>query len=745
MKILKIFIFILAIISSSKINAFEIKDVQISGNKRVSIDTIIETIKFKKNNKYSPNDLNEFQKKLFETNFFKDVKIKVFENILKIDVSENPLINFFYIDGIINKKREDDTYDSLNLGSNKIFSDYLLKEDINIIKKIFQQSGYYNAVVEPKLSLLPDNTINLILNINRGEKLKINKIYFIGNNNYSNSFLQNVISSSEYGWWKFLSSSSTVVQDRVNYDVSLLKLFYLNEGYYDVQIITSDIDLINSGMANITFSINSGPKYNFSNYSINNSENLLNEKLYSQVDIILKNQINGNFSLKKIDNVKEKIYNLINANKLAFVNFKIDFVKIENNKINLIVNFYKTNDIFVNKIDVSGNSLTEEEVIRRNLIFAEGDAFVEYKLNKSIDNLKSTYIFSDIKTNKNFINENLLNINIDVEEQPTGSISAGIGVGSNSSNISTGIQEKNLFGKGINTNTSLTLGTDKISGIASVDLPDFKNTGNTFETDLYILRTDYDNVGYESTVVGSDLGISYDIYEDINIGIKSGLERDKITTSESASALYKSRSGTYMTYKTSYNISSDKRNRKFQPSEGYRLGFGQTLGLPGSDIPYLNNNIYGSYYHTFTKNVIMNVKAGANAINSLNNKDIKLSDRKFLSAKKLRGFESRGIGPKDGKEHVGGNYSTYTSVSSTVPNFTPEKWRLDTIFFIDTGNVWGVDYDDSKDSNKLRSSLGLAIDWISPLGPLSFVFSETISKATGDLDQSFSFELGSSF
>jgi len=289
------------------------------------------------------------------------------------------------------------------------------------------------------------------------------------------------------------------------------------------------------------------------------------------------------------------------------------------------------------------------------------------------------------------------------------------------------------------------LGTEKISGIVSFNFPDYKFTGNQIGYDIYVESTDFDNAGYESTVAGNSASIKYDLFEDVSLKTGLGIERDKITTNSSASALYKSRKGNYMTYKGFYVLENDQRDRKFQTTNGHKVGFGQTIAVPGSDIPYLGNDVFGSYYKSLNKDYIVNLKAGASSINAFNNKDVKLSDRKFLSSKNLRGFESYGVGPKDGKDHIGGNYSAYTSIASTFPNPFPEKWNANSIMFLDAGNVWGVDYDSSKDSDKIRSSAGIALDWISPLGPLSFTFAETISSAKGDKEESFSFKIGSSF
>ena len=722
-----------------------IDKIVVNGNSRISQTTIENTMQIKRGKNYSASDLNSLQKKLFETNFFENVILNLSNNILTITVKENPIVDFFYINGIQNSEREKIIYDNIELGNNKIFSESILKRDIEKIKEIYLESGFFNVNIIPKISKLKGNSLNVILDIERDEKYRIKRVFFIGDKFFKSSTLSDVVSSSEHGWWKFLSSSSTVNEKRIEYDESLLKNFYLNEGFIDAQVISSNIDIVSSEYANITFSINSGKKYFFSKFNVIDKENNLTDENIRIIKDLGKEKLEGHYSQKVINNLRDQIYDYLIKNKIEFVKFDIQTGITENNKVNVFLNFKKTKRQFINLINVKGNSITEEGVIRRNLVFSEGDTFANHKLENSKDNLKATGIFKEIKTNITKVGDELIDLEVEVEEQPTGSISAGLGVGSSGSSVSTGVQEKNLFGKGINVNSNVSLGTDQIKGIVSFDLPDYKYSGNELGYDIYVTATDFDNAGYESTVAGNSLSIKYDLFEDISLKTGLGIEHDKITTSSSASALYKSRKGNYLTYKGFYSIENDKRDRKFQTTNGYKVGFGQTMAVPGSDIPYLGNDIYGSYYKSFNKDYIINVKAGASSINAFNDKDVKLSDRKFLTSKNLRGFENYGVGPKDGKDHIGGNYTAYTGLSSTFPNPLPEKWNAKSIIFLDAGNVWGVDYDSTKDIDKVRSSAGISLDWISPLGPLSFTFSEAISKATGDKDESFSFKIGSSF
>ncbi|RZO89280.1 MAG: outer membrane protein assembly factor BamA [alpha proteobacterium HIMB114] len=730
---------------SSTVFADEKSNYEILGNKRISDQTILSIIEFKKNKNYKIDDLNNFQKKLYNTNYFSKVSIKINKNKISIVVEENPIIDFFYINGVVNNKREEFFYENLSLGQNKIFSEALLKKDIETIKANYQDAGFFDVSVDTSISKISGNALNVVINVERKEKYKINRIYFIGNKKYKSSTLSDVVSSSEKGWWKFLGSSSLVNKNRINFDKNLLKRFYLNNGFYDVQITSSDINFIGNNQADITFSINSGDKYVFSKYELLDKEKNLNEKNIKDLKKIISKKLEGNYSQKKLDDINKLLNEYLRNKKIEFVTFFNNVKKTSNQRLDIEFRFVKKPRRYVNLINISGNTITEEKVIRRNLLFSEGDSFLDYKVSKSIDKIKSLRIFKDVKFKTQNSGNEKVDLNISVEEQPTGSVSAGIGVGSSGSTVSSTIVEKNLFGKGITLDGNVSIGTEKVSGNVGLSLPDFMNTDNTFNYNIFAITTDFTNSGYESKKIGNGLSTQYNVYEDISLRTGFGIDLDKINTNDTASDLYKAREGDYLTYKGFYSISNDKRNSKFQPSKGYRIGFGQGLALPGSDITYIENNLDAAVYHSISNDYILSLKSGLNTINSIGDEDIKLSDRKFLRQSKLRGFESYGVGPKDGSDHIGGNYSAYASLSSTIPNPIPDSWNAKSFIFFDAGNIWGVDFDDSLDSNKIRSSAGVSLEWVSPLGPLSITLAENISKADGDLDEGFSFQIGSSF
>ncbi|MFL2525756.1 MAG: outer membrane protein assembly factor BamA [Pelagibacteraceae bacterium] len=730
---------------SSTVYSDENKNYEILGNKRISDQTILSIIEFKKNKNYKIDDLNNFQKKLYNTNYFSKVSIKINKNKINIAVEENPIIDFFYINGVINNKREEFFYENLSLGQNKIFSESLLKKDIESIKANYQNAGFFDVSVDTTISKISGNALNVVINVQRKEKYKINRIYFIGNKKYKSSTLSDVVSSSEKGWWKFLGSSSLVNKNRINFDKNLLKRYYLNNGFYDVQITSSDINFIGNNLADITFSINSGVKYLFSKHEIFDEEKNLNKNNIKDINKIINKKLKGTFSQKKLEDINKLLNEYLRNKKIEFVTFFNKVKKTSDDRLDVEFRFVKKPRKYVNLINISGNTITEEKVIRRNLLFSEGDSFLDYKVSKSIDKIKSLRIFKDVKFKTQNSGNEQVDLNISVEEQPTGSVSAGIGVGSSGSTVSSTIIEKNLLGKGITLDGNVSVGTEKVSGNVNLSLPDFMNTDNTFNYNIFAISTDFTNSGYESKKIGNGLSTQYNVYEDITLRTGFGIDLDKINTNATASDLYKSREGDYLTYKGFYSISNDKRNSKFQPSKGYRVGFGQGLALPGSDITYIENNLDAAVYHLISDDYIFSLKSGLNTINSIGDEDIKLSDRKFLRQSKLRGFESYGVGPKDNSDHIGGNYAAYTSLSSTIPNPIPDSWNAKSFIFFDAGNVWGVDFDESLDSNKIRSSTGVSLEWVSPLGPLSITLSENISKADGDLEESFSFQIGSSF
>ena len=714
----------------------------IQGNKNISSSTIkslapndIQSLK--------PNVVNNYQKKLYETGFFENIKIEIKNDSLYVSVLENPLINFFYLDGIKKKELNNKVFDLIKIRENTIFQKYIINNDIKNINNFLNNVGYLNNKISTQIIKIENNKVNIFYNIELNEKFKINRIFFIGDKYFKSSTLKDVIYLSEHGWWKFFSSSTTPSESFINYDISNLKKFYLNEGFYDVQINSNTIRLVNNNQVNLTYSINAGKKYYISEVKLIDNSRVLKDE-------------NINFIQKKFKVIKDEIYNQSLIKELSNdiskylsdsnLDLNLDFEVIKNSNEKLILSFF-VNEILdkkiIDKIIITGNDITDDFVIRNNLFFSEGDFFNKNKLNDSIAKLKGKNLFEKIDYDLLNLDENRLQLTIKVIEQPTGEISAGAGGGTNGVAISGSLNERNFLGKGISVNSNVNIGTQRAFGSIRYSNPDFKNSGNTLSTSVFVENNDFENTSYENKIIGTSVSLYYEIYDKLYFQPGIAADLDSLSAHSDASALIKKREGDFYTTKLFYNLSKNTKNRDIQATDGYVFGAGQDLSFL-SDIPYIKNRIFGSYYNEYIENFVGSIRYRAEAINGFD-EDIKYSDRLFVSNNYLRGFADKGIGPKLENDFIGGNYAFYTSFSSTIPNGLPEKWNATTNIFFDVANVWGVDDKSTDDSNQVRSSLGLGFSWVSPLGPISFTYAKPISKANTDDVENFNFNIGSAF
>jgi outer membrane protein insertion porin family len=725
----------------------EIKEVKILGNKRVSSNTI-DTLVDKKITEIDSIYINNLTRKIYNTEFFSNVKISYINNILNISVEENPIINFFYINGIVGSDL-DEINKIVTLKENSIFSISKLKKDLEDIKDYFKSLGYYFAVVDPEVIKIEDNQINLILNISKNDISKIKNIYFIGDKYFNSSQLLDIISSTEDSWWSFFSNSS-LNEDRVENDKKLLKLFYKSKSFYDVQIETTFASLDKNNNFILTYSINSGKKYKFGDIEIKSETSILKDSNILDIknisEKIIKNKM---YSMPALSVIEKQVNTYLENEKYANIEIDIEEIKKSDDKINLIIKLNSLKKTLISKINIYGNSITEEKVIRDNLLISEGDILNVTKIKKSIDNINSKNIFrkTEYKISDSDIQKNSKDLNLYVKEQPTGSIAAGIGYGSNGGILEGSINERNFLGKGIDLNFTGRLASEKVSGVFSYIDPNFKNTEKELANYFFSESDDYSNAGYTSKRIGDRLGTKYEIYEDIYFKPFVILQFDKLETNDNASSLLRSRDGNFTTTTLGFNLLADFRNSKTLPTSGSLLFFDQSYATLISNVPAVQTSVGSTFYQEIiNEKFIGSAKLKLSNVTAFDNKDIKLSDRIFASSSDLRGFESRGVGPVDSGSHVGGNYLAVLNLKSTFPNPIPDSLRPNSYLFYDIGNVWGVDYSDVIPSSfKLRSSTGIALDVVSPIGPLSFTYSIPLSKASTDKEQRFLFNIGSSF
>jgi outer membrane protein insertion porin family len=730
----------------TNISFAEIKKINIVGNARVSSATI-ESLVDKKTSNIDSIYINNLTKKIYDTDFFADVKISFNQDVLTINVTENPIVNFFYINGI-----KDSDLDQANkiitLKENSIFSSSKLKKDIEATREFLNASGYYQASIAPEVIKIDNNQINLIINIDKKEISKIKNIYFIGNKYFSNSQLMDVITSSEDGWWKFFSTSA-LSEQRIEYDKQLLKEFYKSKSFYDAQIESAFASVDKNNKFTLTYSINSGAKYKFGDYDLKVSGLALKEEDVKEIKSIFSKLLkNESYSPQTINKINKQITEFLENRRYGNFEINIQDIKAADDKINLIVQLNEGQKSLVNKINIRGNTITEEKVIRDNLIISEGDQLNSSKVKKSIDNVKSKQLFSKVDYKiEDSDKKNFKDLNLFVKEQPTGSISAGLGYGTNGGLFEASVNERNFLGQGINLNFTGRLSSDVVRGELSYLDPNYINSNKELAASIFSEVDDYKNSGYQNKRAGTRFATKYEVYEDIFFRPNLGVQFDKLEVTGDASSLLRSRQGDFITTSFGYNFLYDQRDSKFNPTSGSIIYFDQNIATFFSDIPTIQTGVGVTLYkELFSDKFIGSAKGRLANVTAFNDKDVKLSDRIFASSNDLRGFEQRGVGPVDSGDHIGGNNLATLSLKSTFPNPIPENLRATSFLFLDMGNVWGADYSSSiSDSSKLRTSTGIALDLMSPIGPLSFTYSIPLSKASTDKEQNFLFNIGSSF
>ena len=737
--LLLFFQFLITQISYSK----TIKNFVVKGNERVSKETIVMFSDLKIGDNYTQQTLNDSLKKLYYTDYFNDVKIYDDNNIINITVVENPIIQSIILDGIKDNKIIELVEEITSKSIKYPFVENKTKEQVKLLKNILKSYGYYFVELETTIKKNSNNTIDLMYAFNLGEIAKIKKINFIGDKVFKDSVLRNIIISEEDKFWKFITRNKFLDASRIKTDVFKLSEFYKNQGYFDVKIKSTTAIINQDNQFELIFNINSGKKFYFNKFFFSNTEDV-DLKSFSSFEKKFKKLEGKQYSKRKINNLINDLNDEVLRNDFVFINANFNEIIKNNNMIDIDINFDELNKIFVNRINILGNFITDEKVIRNSLVIDEGDPFNEILFNKSIQNIKSKNIFKEVKYEiKNPENSEKI-IDIRVEEKATGEIFAGAGTGTSGTNITAGIKENNYLGLGIKLDTNITITDDSIKGKFSVINPNYNNSDKSLKTELESVTDDFITAnGYRTSRTGLTVGTEFEQANDLFVNLQLSNFYEDLETSSNANSVVKKQEGTYFENLLTYAITLNTLDQNFQPSDGYMNRFSQTLPII-SDDKTIENNFRSSAYHSLTDNLIFSAQLYLNAVNSIDD-NVRISKRVYVPSKRLRGFESGKIGPKDGTQFIGGNYAAALNLTSTLPNILFENEDIDLNFFLDMANVWEVDYNNTLDSNKIRSATGFAVNWYSPIGPLSFSYAVPLSEAKTDVTENFRFQIGTSF
>tara|TARA_B100000886_G_C20425428_1_gene493735 strand:- start:3673 stop:5862 length:2190 start_codon:yes stop_codon:yes gene_type:complete len=720
-----------------------INKVEVKNNNRITKETIISFGGIELGKDYNQEQLNDVLLDLYATNFFSDIKFDIQGDVLVVEVKERKIIQQIILNGIKAEKTKKSILKNLSLREKSPYVSFLAKQDIKKIENSLNSAGYYFNKVDVTLRTNNNETVDLIYNIDLGEKALIKNIIFTGDKYYKDKKLKNIIVSEESKFWKFISNKKYLNPNQIDLDLRLLEKFYLNKGFYNVQIKNSSA-IFNDNHFNLVYNIDAGNIYTIRETKLILPDDF-DENDFKGVKDILKKLKNEKYSLIKLNQVVKQIDQISVSRLYDFIDASIETQIIEDNKLDITFAVKESEKFYIKKINVLGNNITEERVIRDMLEVDEGDPFNKLLHAKSINNMKARGIFQNVKSEIiDTTDGNLKNIDITVEEKATGEILVGAGVGSEGGTGQFSVSENNFLGKGVKLSTGLRISETRLRGNFTVTNPNFNYSDKALLTDIFI--TDVDKLtdsGYESTNAGFSLGTGFEQYDDFFFRPTFSTTYEELTTNTSASANLKKQEGSYFTTDIGYTLDYDKRNQKFQTTDGFQSKFIQNIPIISESNTLLNGYQLDTY-HSF-ETVTSSLGLYLRAVTGLSD-DVRISERVNLPRKRLRGFESGKIGPVDNEDHVGGNYAASLNFQTNLPFLFSSFQSIDFNYFVDAGSVWGVDYSNSVgDSSHIRSSTGFGLEWFSPIGPFTFTLAQPLTKIDTDATQSFQFNIGTTF
>ena len=735
--IFSFFIFILPV------NSEVIKDIKVINNDRISKETIQIFSDIKIGDDYDQNDLNKILKDIYDTNFFSDVSLEIENGVLIIDVKENKIIQNITIKGIKRQELIEDLKSRISSKDKNPFVENNIKNDILLMKKLLKSSGYYFSEVKTKIIENNNNTIDLIFDLDLGEKAFIEKIEFIGDKLYKDRLLRNIIASEEKRFWKFLTKKKYINSELIKLDERLLKRYYLDRGHYQIDIKGNFIEFTEDNGFKLTYNINAGPKF-----VINSAKLKLpidyDENDFKKIKKLLSKLEGKLYSINRLNKIAKEVEYLTLKNDYEFIDASFKENLISSNKIDLEFEIKEFKKEYLSKVNIFGNNITEEKVIRDNLEVDEGDPFNKILLAKSINNLQSLNIFGEVKYDLLQADNNKKILNITIEEKPTGEISASAGTGTSGGTFGFGIRENNFLGKNISLDTNLRIDEETIRGKFSVVNPKWNYSDRSLIASIESSVTDrMGDYGYETSQTGFSFGSNWEQYDDLFFSPKISVFHEKLDTNQTASDKLKKQEGEYTDADFAYGLVLDKRDRRYQTTDGYLSKFNQRIPFISEDYSLFNSYEFTTFNQI--KEIVTKLSIQARAINSITDEDVRVSKRLYVASKRLRGFEPGKIGPVDGGDFIGGNYTTVLNAATTLPEFGANLENVDFQLFLDAANVFGVDYDSSLDNSKLRSSVGFGVDWYTVIGPLNFSIAQPITKADTDKTESFRFNIGTTF
>jgi outer membrane protein insertion porin family len=745
-----------------------VQRIVVQGAERIEQSTIISYLPIAPGDTVDPAKIDAALKALFRTDLFADVQIQLQGQELVVRVIENPIINQVVFEGNHNLK-EDKLRDEVQVRPRGVFTKSKVQADVQRIVELYRRSGRVSATVTPKIVELPQKRVDLVFEIEEGPKSGILNLNILGNKEFSDNALRDVVVTKESKWYRFFTNNDNYDPDRIEYDREQLRKFYRNRGYYDFHVLSAVAELApEKNGFNVTYTLEEGGRYKFGKLTVETDLKRLDPQV---LRLLLPIREGQTYQDELVEKSTDALTFAAGAAGFAFVDVRPRYTADpKTHTVN--VNFQVTEGprVYVERIDIIGNTRTIDPVIRREMLVAEGDAYNRVLVDRSKLRVRSLGFFKDVDIEQlpgSAPDKTVLRVR--VTEQPTGELSFSLGYSSVDQLVADiGISERNFRGRGQQVTFRVTAGYLRQELSFGFQEPRFLGRNLSGGYNLYATRYDFSTqAAYRTSSIGASFSLGFPLTDTSRLAGTYGIHSDEIFVDssfcipgqETVSRTLCDQRGSNFTSSVGFTYRVDRRDDPVRPSRGFYFQAGQTFAGVGGNVRYVKSEINAQWYHGFTPDIVLMIQGEAGDVEPWGNDYVRLNDRFYKGGDSFRGFQIAGIGPRDVLygDALGGKLYGVGTVELSFPNGLPEQYGINTALFAQAGTLGLVDArakidpttglpdPNIRDDLALRATAGISVFWKSPMGPLRFDLSQIIKRQPYDRTETFQFRTSTRF
>jgi len=744
-----------------------LRQILVEGNQRVEADTVLSYLLLQPGVPADAQTINLSIQTLFATGLFSDVRIENRGELVVVYVQENPIINRVLLEG--NRSSDDDTInEEIQAQPRAIFTRARVQADVQRIIEVYRRTGRFAAQVTPRIVELPQNRVDLIFEISEGPVTGVRSVNFIGNESFSDRTLRGELVTVESHWWRFFSTNDNYDPDRLEYDRELIRQYYQNRGYADFRVVSAVAELTpDQEDFYITFTMDEGDVYNFGEITV---ETELPDVDPVSLASFLPVRTGQLFQGEQIENAVDTLNFAVGASGYAFVNITPNITRNRTNQtVDVTFEIEEGPRVYIERIDIVGNTRTLDHVIRRELELVEGDAFNRSLIDRSQARVRRLGFFEEVEiTEVQGSSPDRARMRVAVTEQATGELAFGAGFSSTDSFlVDLSISERNLRGRGQFLRFRVAASSRREQVDVRFTEPRFLDRNLAAGIDLFSVRSDFiSEASFETHSTGFSLRAGFPTTRSTNLGLQYTLRNDDVLVFAGANQALRNQSGSRITSVLNYSLRWDRVDNPAAPSRGFRAELTQSFAGLGGDVRFISTEVTASVYRPLFWNFVGSLNMNSGFIMGWGGDSIRINDRFFRGGNSFRGFEIAGVGPRVvvrdaptgqllGGDALGGRFYAIGTAEMSFPLPLPEQYGVRGSLFTDIGTVGLLDDNDhvaevtglsfTADDLSLRVSAGLSIFWDSPFGPVRFDLAEALVNEDYDRTEFFRFSTRTGF